>query len=172
MRTERDALFAFLGGAAALVGLAGCPGTLEDPERFQIDASEAGAPAVAGSAGTAGSAGSAGSAGQTGQAGSDACGDVPARIFVPTCGGTGCHSVKAPQQGLDLVSPDVASRIVGETAKTCLSILADPANPEGSLMYQKLLPKPACGVQMPLARPPLSAADVACVRAWIAAQTP
>jgi hypothetical protein len=37
-------------------------------------------------------------------------------------------------------------------------------------MYQKLLPLPKCGAQMPLARPPLSGSDTACVLAWIAAQ--
>jgi hypothetical protein len=109
-------------------------------------------------------------AGTAGTSGGDACGDVVARIFVPTCGGTGCHSASASQQGLDLVSPDVASRVVGVSAKVCLSTLADPQNPEASLMYQKLLPMPKCGAQMPLARPPLSSADTACVLAWIAAQ--
>jgi len=37
-------------------------------------------------------------------------------------------------------------------------------------MYQKLLPLPKCGAQMPLARPPLSSSDVACVLEWIAAR--
>jgi hypothetical protein len=94
---------------------------------------------------------------------------VVTRIFVPTCGGTACHSATAPQQDLDLVSPGVATRLVGVQAKQCLQALVDPANPEQSLLYQKLLPKPACGAPMPLARPPLSSADVAGVLAGITA---
>jgi hypothetical protein len=38
------------------------------------------------------------------------------------------------------------------------------------LIYQKLLPNPPCGGQMPLARPPLGRAEAQCVLAWIAAQ--
>jgi hypothetical protein len=89
---------------------------------------------------------------------------------VLTCGGTSCHGADAPQQDLDLVSPGLASRVVGVAGKGCSVTLADPANPEGSLIYQKLSPNPPCGAPMPLARPPLSRADVACVLAWIAAQ--
>jgi len=100
-----------------------------------------------------------------------ACGDVEARIFVPSCAGNGCHNAAAPQQGLDLASPDVASRVVGVAGKMCPVTLVDPANPEGSLLYQKLAAKPPCGAPMPLARPPLSPADIACVREWIAAQS-
>ena len=55
------------------------------------------------------------------------------------------------------------------TAATTLS-LAAPADPTSSLLYTKLAPKPSCGSQMPLARPALSAADAACILAWIAGQ--
>jgi hypothetical protein len=76
----------------------------------------------------------------------------------------------APQEGLDLESPGVAARVVRTPAKECAGSLADPASPESSWLYQKLLASPSCGTQMPLARPALSAVDVACVRSWIAAQ--
>jgi hypothetical protein len=145
--------------------LSGCPGTLDEAEQQRFAEYAA---SVAGSAGTAGAAGMA--SGMSGATSTGGCGDVPTRIFVATCSGTGCHSAKAPQQDLDLASPDVASRVVGVTGKMCLQLLADPANPEDSLLYSKLLPSRACGAQMPLARPPLSAADIACVRDWIAAQ--
>jgi hypothetical protein len=95
---------------------------------------------------------------------------VVARIFVPSCGGTGCHGATGPQQDLDLVSPGVAARVVGVPGIGCTAILADPANPEASLIYQKLSPTPPCGSPMPLARPALSDEDAACVLAWIAAQ--
>jgi hypothetical protein len=171
---------------ASLCWISGCPGELKNKAAFEAYAAEhgdAGAPSTqneagsSGSAGTAGSdgrAGTAGSAGTDGSAGSDgasACGDVVTRIFVPSCGGTGCHSAKAPQEDLDLVSADVTSRVVGVSAKQCVGVLADPQNPEESVLYKKLFPQPDCGTaQMPLARPPLSSADVACVLGWIAAQ--
>ena len=169
--------------AVAVLLLTACPGELKNKAAFEAYASEgdAGAPssidpsASAGTAGTAGSSGTAGT-GANGSAGADgtdpngACGDVIARVFVPSCGGTGCHSANAPQQGLDLVSPGVASRVVGVSAKQCATVLADPQNPQQSLLYLKLLPQPDCAAQMPLARPALSSADTACVLAWIAAQ--
>jgi hypothetical protein len=148
--------------AGTLCLLTGCPGELPNKAEFEAYA------AAHGDAGATNQAGT--SSGTAGSAGNGACGDVVARIFVPTCGGTGCHSAMAPQQDLDLVSPGVASRVVGVQAKQCLQVLVDPQNPEQSLMYQKLFTKPACGAQMPLARPALSSSDVACVLAWIAAQ--
>ncbi|MEP7052450.1 MAG: hypothetical protein ABJB12_18935 [Pseudomonadota bacterium] len=149
MRTDRAFALRTLTLGAALLLLAGCPGRLSDKERFLVDAGDWDGDV---------------------DAGTDACGDVVRRIFIPSCGGTGCHSAMAPQQGLDLESPGVASRIVGVIAKGCPVKLADPANPNGSLMYQKLLPNPPCGSQMPLARAPLSDADAACVFNWIVAQ--
>ena len=132
----------------ALTLLAGCPGTLADKELYEA--------ALDGST--------------RADAGAGGCGDVVTRIFVPNCGGTACHGTNAPQQDLDLVSPGLASRVVGAAGKECSGMLADPADPEGSLIYLKILPNPPCGGQMPLARPPLGREDVACVRAWIAAQ--
>jgi hypothetical protein len=142
--------------------LSACPGRLDDKPSFLAYE------AAHGDAGAGTTDPGAGSAGST--TSPDACGDVPTRVFLPSCAGNGCHSAAAPQQGLDLASPDVASRVVGVSGKMCLVVLADPTNPEGSLLYQKLAVKPPCGAQMPLARPALSAADAACVLKWIAAQ--
>jgi hypothetical protein len=98
------------------------------------------------------------------------CGDVVATIFVPKCGATICHGGTAPQQGLDLVSAGVAARVVGVAAKGCAATLADPGDPEASLLYTKLAPNPPCGSQMPLAQSPLSDTEAACVLEWIAGQ--
>jgi len=156
MRTDRGQWSWLCAFGVALSFLTGCPGKLEDKERFLVDAGnldepDTGMPSEAG-------------------VGMGACGDVPTRIFVPTCGGTGCHSATAPQQSLDLASPGVAARVVGVAAQVCSGTLADPANPAGSLIYTKLAPTQSCGAPMPLARPPLSDTDAACVLAWIAAQ--
>jgi len=142
------ALFA----CAALGTLSGCPGTLDNKEAFLVDAGIGGTDSGGGGSGNG------------------PCGDVPTRIFAPSCGSNGCHGATAPQQGLDLISPGVATRVVAVRAKTCSGTLADPENPAGSLLYTKLLSPPMCGAQMPLAQPPLSTADVACVLSWIAAQ--
>ena len=144
MRIDRIALF--FCGCGALAALNGCPGTLDDKARF-LDGG--------GGGGVGGN-----------------CADVPGQIFAPTCGGTGCHGPMSPQQGLDLASPGVAARVVGVHGKTCTGVLADPANPGGSLLYTKVLPGVACGAQMPLARPVLPQADVDCIKIWIQAQGP
>jgi hypothetical protein len=138
------------GAGLALLAWTGCPGTLHDKERFLTDAAPAGDADAGENLG--------------------ACGDVITRIFVASCGGTGCHGAMAPQQGLDLVSPGVAARVVGVSGTGCTGTLAAPADPMTSLLYTKLSPDPSCGSPMPLARPPLSDADAACILAWIAAQ--
>jgi hypothetical protein len=148
-------MFGLLG--VTLFAALGCPGTLADKERFLVDATAVDA-AGADSAVT--------------EAGDDAtaCGDIGARIFQAQCGSSGCHGALAPQEGLDLVSAGVAARVVGVAGQECSGTLADPAMPEASLLYTKLSANPPCGAQMPLARPPLSGADTACLLAWIAAQ--
>lgn len=173
MRIERAGWCAAF--AVAVCFIAGCPGTLEDKQRFldyvpaEAGSSSAGAAAQAGASGTA-QAGAPPIGSEAGASNDDPCGDIIDRVFAPSCGDTGCHGAVAPQQGLDLVSPGLTDRVVGVAGTACASILADPANPQGSLIYQKLLPSPKCGAQMPLARPALSSADAACVLAWIAAQ--
>jgi hypothetical protein len=162
MRIDRARVAWCCAFAVAASLIAGCPGKLDDKQRFlDYVPPEAGPDAEA----TLEAGPGAGGGPSNG-----ACGDIIDRVFAPSCGDTGCHGAVAPQQGLDLVSPDVASRVVGVSGKACVSVLADPANPEASLLYKKLLPAPGCGAQMPLARPPISSEDVACVLAWIAAQ--
>jgi hypothetical protein len=149
MRIDRPAL-TWVVAFGALGSLAGCPGTLANKELYEaaLDGSRP--------------------SGADGGEDAGPCGDVVARVFAPNCGGSGCHGANAPQQDLDLVSPGVASRVVGVPGKGCSVTLADPTDPAGSLIYQKLSPSPPCGAPMPLARPALSRADAACVLAWIA----
>jgi hypothetical protein len=177
MRIDRSAIPALLASASLALGtllLSGCPGTLDNKERFLVDAGSAGNGFGGGTDGgdDAATPDDAGSDASAAGAGPDLgpCGDVVTRIFVPSCGGTGCHGSTGAQQDLDLVSNGVRERVVGVTGTGCLSTLADPANPEASLLYQKLSPTPPCGSPMPLARPALSEEDTACVLAWIAAQ--
>ena len=134
-----------MGLALLSLGATGCPGTLADKERFLVDAGPS--PDSA-----------------------DPCGDVPTRLFAPRCGGSGCHGATAPQQGLDLVSPGVAERLVGVPAVSCAATLATPTDPASSFLYTKLAAKPPCGAQMPLAQDPLGSDDIACILQWIAVQ--
>jgi hypothetical protein len=121
---------------------AGCPGVLEDPDRF-LDA------------GT-----------------SFACPDIPGELFPKSCGGMICHEGDKAAGGLDLVAPNVEARLIDKKARDCPGILLDPIVPEASLIYTKLLPLPACGSPMPLGRPAFTLEERDCVRDWIAEQTP
>jgi hypothetical protein len=128
--------------AAGALAMVGCPGRLENKERF------------------------------LGTGGGPLCPDVPADILAGNCGGTGCHGPVEPASNLDLQSPGLAGRIVGLLAGGCEGVLADPEDPEGSILYQKLLDSPPCGVRMPYESNPLSEYEIACVKEWISIQNP
>jgi hypothetical protein len=46
-------------------------------------------------------------------------------------------------------------------------VIIDPDHPENSLLYDKLRGQPACGPEMPYARPPLSPDNQQCILDWI-----
>ena len=142
MRTEIKALFLTAAAVTWSLALAGCPGKLRDPERFT----------------------------DAGVDGGSNCPDVPAEILAMKCAGSSCHGGTMPALGLDLVADGVAARLVGVPAVECKGPLADPADPEGSILYQKVAGT-TCGTRMPLGSP-LDDAEIACVKEWIAAQTP
>ena len=102
------------------------------------------------------------------------CPDVPAEIFATKCAAGPCHAAYTPAAGLDLITPGVAERLVGEPAagEECagMGTLAVPDDPEASLLYLKLTGTPPCGAAMPLLAEPLSDKELSCVRDWIAAQ--
>jgi hypothetical protein len=142
-------------GAAGLSLLAcvACPGSLDDPSRFFADAADQAGGEAGGTINEAG-----------------ACPDVPTQVFVPTCTTMGCHSTADKIQGLDLQSSGVASRLVGMCAGGG-GYLVDPNNPAQSVLYTKLGFTPPYGTRMPLGKTPLDTATLACVLAWISAQT-
>lgn len=154
MRIERSEtssrVFAALAGLGLLAVIAaGCPGTLENKAQF-----------LTGGAG-----------GGNGGGGTSNCQDVPSTIFKAKCDGSGCHGATNPAFALDLVSPNVADRVVGKPAMECTGILADPQDAEDSVLYTKLLDTPPCGARMPFGGMPLSDAEIACVKAWIEEQS-
>lgn len=103
------------------------------------------------------------------------CGDVEAELLVPRCGTlSGCHIADAPAALLDLQSPNLAERVVNVPATiTCGGgLLADPAHPQSSILYQKVADDVPCGSRMPLGSADLTLDEQSCILLWIAAQTP
>jgi hypothetical protein len=132
---------------ALVVACVGCPANLEDPGRFSLD-------------------GAAPADGTTG------CGDIPQTLFIPTCATSLCHSTSTKQQGLDLQSPDLASRLVSVPSTEGAGLLIDPSMPSASVLYTKLTATPPFGVRMPFNLPALDDATVACVLQWVNEQVP
>jgi hypothetical protein len=129
------------GALVALVSLTACPGTIDDPAAFELEA---------------------------GADGGTNCADVPVAVFEPRCGSSGCHGASTPAAQLDLVSPDLYSRLVGKNASTGPGVLIDPGHsPEKSVLYLKLTSMPPFGSQMPFTGAKLDATALACVSNWI-----
>lgn len=129
----------------------GCAGSLEDPEMFTTQ-TDAGTPVEAG----------------VEAASSPTCPDVPP-LFARTCGATGCHDATTKAEALDLVSPGLASRLVGVPSVEGVGLLIDPSTPSKSVLYTKLLPSPPFGARMPTGGS-LDPSTTQCVLAWITSQ--
>jgi hypothetical protein len=98
--------------------------------------------------------------------------DMP-KLFEQRCGGNICHSKgDSTAAGLDLTSPGVEQRVSGAAGNGCVGMLADPANPEASLLYTKVLDAPTCGTRMPLTGEPLTEDELTCMRDWISGLLP
>jgi hypothetical protein len=125
--------------AMAVMLLGGCPGQLEDPDRFR-----------------------------GGEVSCDEL-DVERDLLASGCGGAACHGPENANlpADLDLESPGVAERVVGVVSECDERILADPEDPAGSYLLEKLYPAPSCGAQMPLGRPALSESEIGCIQDWI-----
>jgi hypothetical protein len=104
-------------------------------------------------------------------AGGGGGGDEPCNglaILQASCNGGSCHGAGSGQSGF-AEDEEAALSFVGQSGSaTCASEgpLFDPANPEDSIVVQKLEDNPPCGSKMPFG-PPLSAEDVACLVDWI-----
>ncbi|MBI2503998.1 MAG: hypothetical protein HYW07_12300 [Candidatus Latescibacteria bacterium] len=94
-------------------------------------------------------------------------------IFTPNCAFSGCHSGAGAAAGMSLAADRIAGQIIGVVSPTSGMKRVDPGNPEGSYLLKKLRGDTGIsGGQMPLGDAPLSAAQIALVRAWIAAGAP
>ncbi len=136
---HRSAVLALVIAAGAPPALAGCPGDLRDPSRFDdVVACRSGI--------------------DVGLLFANKCGGS-------ICHGGGATT---PQGGLDLTSPGLPARLVGVPAQECGGFLrVDPSDPDRSFLLAKLIEPPAgCGDRMPLVGM-LSPAEIACVRAYV-----
>jgi hypothetical protein len=123
--------------------LTGCPGTLDDKERFATTGTGEGAGDVGG------------------------CGDVPTTLIAPKCATANCHDAEAPPAALDLTADaGLASRLVG-VAGVCDGLLVDPEAPSSSLMYTKCLATNACNTRMPITGTKLTAEEEQCLLTWL-----
>jgi len=93
--------------------------------------------------------------------------DAVAQVFMPRC--SACHSGKQPMGDLDLVSGDVASRLIGQPSSGCEGMLVEASLPAAGVLFDKLADKPACGERMPQGAPALASKDRACLSAWVTA---
>lgn len=92
-------------------------------------------------------------------------------VLAESCGTTGCHDASPQAQaGLDLISPNVESRVVDVNAIGigCTSdVLVVAGDPDSSYLLDKVLNSIGiCGFPMPVVGE-LSAADTEVLRQWI-----
>ncbi|MBK7583866.1 MAG: hypothetical protein IPI67_27190 [Myxococcales bacterium] len=128
-------------------GLGGCPpGTLDDPDRFLTASMDGGPTCPPGF-------------------------DVERDLFPKACGSSLCHDEVDGGGGLDLVSKNVAARVVDvpSTATDCAGrLMVDSADPTNSYFLEKVTKKvPECGDRMPPGPKPLSATEVECIKLWL-----
>jgi hypothetical protein len=135
----------------------GCAGDLRDPKRFDFLIRDAGAK----------------TSDDTGTEPSDA--EAPAvpvcatDLFKAKCALSGCHGADMPQVGLDLVSADLASRIVDQPSSdksVCKGRTYVTTDGTPSLLLDKVSDQPSCGTKMPLGGS-LTAAELTCMTDWL-----
>lgn len=127
--------------------LLGCPGTLEDPERFTGNHD----------AGT--------DAGTAGYVCPSAGVKVKTQLINARCGTAGCHDTGTQSGGLDLASAGAPARLVNIPAAQCTGQTL--ATADGGYLISKLHPSPPCGSQMPIG-PPLTDQEIQCITEWVA----
>jgi hypothetical protein len=140
-------------GVSSLV-LVGCPGDLD--------------PRLMGS----------GTGGTGGTGGPQVC--DAATLMKNQCGMAGCHSATVPQAALDLASPGVIARLLGQPgnptanpacAGNTKALLVDGSTTGDGFLIDKLNNPAPCGTFMPQIPGPLNAGDLQCMKEWATAVT-
>ena len=96
--------------------------------------------------------------------------NIQQTIFQTSCAVSGCHAGPQPQQGLDLSAGQAFANLVGVESRERPTLdRVAPGTPDASYLVWKIEGRPdIVGVRMPLGRAPLSAAQIALIRQWIA----
>ena len=95
--------------------------------------------------------------------------DVQTQVFSPRCALSGCHAGSGAPFGLDLSSGAAAGNLIDVASAELPSLLrVEPGDAANSYLYMKVSADPRInGDPMPLNRPPLNAADLELIEAWI-----
>jgi len=126
MRTDRVHLGLVIGAL-----LAGCAGTLDDPERYDVARQESQPSATPSCADIAG---------------------VPTTILGARCATAGCHDASAGSAAkLDLASPQLHARLTGKAATGGAGVLVDVANKQKAQAAAR-----AAKLDLPLPETPLA----------------
>ncbi len=89
-------------------------------------------------------------------------------ILTPDCAISGCHSGTSSPLGLNLESGGSYDNLINQQSIQVSGLmLVEPSNVDASYLIQKLEGTQAGGMQMPLAKPPLSASKISQIRHWI-----
>ena len=134
----------FLTGALFLGVLSGCPGRLDDPERFDSVVDEV----------------------DTVTAPIEGCGSIESEIFGKRCATSGCHTGFAPSGELDLGAANLFARLENHPATSGGALLV-PGDPKASVIFQKISATPPFGDRMPPIGATLDDKTIDCVRRWI-----
>lgn len=157
--------------ALASALLAGCPGSLENPERFACVASGTCPKNDAG-----GNPPDSATGDDSGGGGGVDCSDVDVVTDVFTgagCSAGGCHSAA---ETLDLASADIYTRLkdVDASGAYCAGKglkWINSANPAASAIYTEITPTPQCSIRMPVGATetssPVTDHQIECVKQWI-----
>lgn len=140
--------------------LGGCPGELQDPERFGV------APRPDSGSDSGGQDGAPTDSG--GDAGSAECGDTLNELVKARCGGTSaCHG-SGTGTAFNVDAADLAASLVDiETPRCEGEVLVDSNDVSNSFVLKVLAPGAPCGVsQMPVGGA-LSAEETACFAQWL-----
>ena len=153
-----------LGGLLAVFALAtgfyGCPGALEDPDRFDYLFEDSGY-VLGPDGGVIIPLADAGIV-----SGADGGCDPPTTIFPTTCATAACHSSALQQAHLDLQSPGLPTRLIGKAAYTCAGDLINASNPDSSVLYLQVTAAPPDTFRMPLGGT-LTDEQIACMKQWV-----
>ncbi|MCA9669578.1 MAG: hypothetical protein KC503_28480 [Myxococcales bacterium] len=140
--TTRRHLKILSSAVAAVLLLAACAGSIEDPLRF----TNGQGPLV------------------DGGGGGGNC--DPPKLVATRCAKSGCHDSATKFLGIDLQTPGEAEKLIGKPSSCEDRPLFDATNVEGSYMVEKLGAAP-CGARMPSNDTAFNAGERACFIKWV-----